>query len=92
MVGEVLYFDNGVVKMSQEGLSLPGFRSLYDHDKNKGKPLFKRYVEAIWYVYSKDSPYYYGMSLQERIDIYEEETCSPHPALSDRSEGGNTKL
>jgi hypothetical protein len=68
---EILFFDSGQVKITEEGLSVPSFRDLYEGDKNKGKPHFKRYIEYIWYLYSKDSPYY-DYSFKERVAVIEE--------------------
>lgn len=68
--GDILYIDSGVIKMVEEGLAIESFRELYEGDKNKGKPLFKKYIEAIWRVYSKDAPYYFSTSTQERISEY----------------------
>jgi hypothetical protein len=68
--GEILYMDSGIVKMVEEGLAIDSFRELYEGDKNKGKPMFKKYIEALWRVYSKDAPYYFSTSVQERISEY----------------------
>jgi hypothetical protein len=70
MSGEVLYMDGGIVKLTEEGLSLGSFSALYESDKNTGKPLFKRYIDAIWHVYSKSSPYY-SLSFDMRVDEYD---------------------
>jgi len=68
---DFIYFDKGVVKMTEEGLSIPCFKELYDRDKLKGKPSFKRYIEYIWYLYSKESPYE-NVSFVERLTLVEE--------------------
>lgn len=70
MSGEILYMDGGIVKLTEEGLSLGSFSTLYESDKNTGKPLFKRYIDAIWHVYSKNSPYY-SLSFDMRVEEYD---------------------
>ena len=68
--GEILYMESGQVQMTEEGLAFPSFRNLYDSDKNRGKPLLKKYIDALWYVYSKDAPNYYSTSEIDRIAAY----------------------
>jgi len=68
--GEILYMESGQVQMTEEGLAFPSFRNLYESDKNRGKPLFKKYIDALWYVYSKDAPSYYSTSEIDRIAAY----------------------
>ncbi len=70
--GEILYMESGQVQMTEEGLAISSFRDLYESDKNKGKPLFKKYIDAIWTVYSKDAPNYYSTSELDRISHYNE--------------------
>lgn len=66
---EILFIDRGVVKVTEEGMALPSFRVLFDEDKKAGKPVFKKRVEMLWYLYSKDSPYF-DMKVIERYDVY----------------------
>lgn len=69
---EVLFLDKGVVKMTEEGLMVPCFRELYDADKVKDKPRFKKKIEILWYLFSPDSSYN-GMSYIEKCEVVERE-------------------
>ena len=66
---EILFIDRGIVKITEEGMALPSFRVLFDEDKKAGKPVFKKRVEMLWYLYSKESPYF-DMKVVERYDVY----------------------
>lgn len=66
---EILFIDKGIVKITEEGMALPSFRVLFDEDKKAGKPIFKNRIEMIWYLYSKESPYF-DMKLVERHDVF----------------------
>ena len=68
---EILYYDNNVVKMLEEGMSIPEFKSYYDSDTSKGKSRFKERMDLLWHVYSKSSPYS-DLSLSERIEIIDD--------------------
>jgi len=70
MLGEILYIDGGIVKLTEEGLSLVSFSDLYKGDKNTGKPLFCHYIEAVWYMYSKSSPYY-SLPFEVRVEEFD---------------------
>lgn len=69
MSGEILYMDSGMVKLTEEGLSLVSFSDLYNGDKNTGKPMFRHYIDAIWHVYSKSSPFY-SLSFEMRVEEF----------------------
>lgn len=65
---EVLFFENGKVQMTQEGLSMPSMKKAYDNDKNTGKPKFKIFIELLWYIHSKESTYC-NIPLIDRISL-----------------------
>jgi valyl-tRNA synthetase len=43
--------------MSEQGMTLPESKAIWNMDKHKGKPFFNRIITYTFYVYNKDSIY-----------------------------------
>ena len=67
---DIFKFEKGKVHISDDGMDIPEIRSFYDADKKPGKPKFGSYMKALYYMYSKGSPYY-NMEVKERIQRIE---------------------
>jgi hypothetical protein len=57
MSNEILYLENGDVKISEQGMSLPEAKAIWNMDKHKGKPFFNRVITFTYYVHNKGSIY-----------------------------------
>ena len=67
---DIFVFERGKVNITDDGLDIPEIRTFYDADKKHGKPKFSAYMKALYYMYSKGSPYY-NMSVDDRIQRIE---------------------
>lgn len=67
---DIFVFERGKVNITDDGLDIPEIREFYDADKKHGKPKFSAYMKALYYMYSKGSPYY-NMSVDDRIQRIE---------------------
>ena len=67
---DIFVFERGKVNITDDGLDIPEVREFYDADKKHGKPKFSAYMKALYYMYSKGSPYY-NMSVDDRIQRIE---------------------
>ena len=54
---EFLYYENGRIQVTEELLSVPVFKDMYDTDKSKAKGKFRYYMLLMWYMHSESSPY-----------------------------------
>ena len=70
ITSDIFIFEKGNVSITDDGLDMPEIREFYDADKKNGKPRFKAYMKALYYMYSKGSPYY-NMTINERISRIE---------------------
>lgn len=52
-----LYIEDGIVKVTEEGMDLPVVRDLYNADKTKTKKFFMDSLKYTYYVYKKNGVY-----------------------------------
>ena len=71
MQNDILIYEDGKVCISQDALEIPEVKAFYDSDKKTGKPKFNAYMRALYYLYSKVSPYA-NMDFVERVHRVEE--------------------
>ena len=71
MQSDILIYEDGKVGITYDGLDIPEVRAFYDADKKNGKPKFSAYMKALYYIYSKSSPYA-NMDFAERINRVED--------------------
>ena len=67
---DIFIFERGKAHIADDGMDIPEVKAFYDSDKKNGKPKFNAYMKALYYMYSKGSPYF-NMSYEERIDRIE---------------------
>jgi len=67
---DILKLEKGIVGISDDGMDIPEIRDFYASDKRPDKQKFKYYMKALYYIHSKQSPYY-GMEYLDRIQIVE---------------------
>jgi hypothetical protein len=53
----ILEYKNNIVSISEQGLNLPEFRKIYDKDTTEKKEEFRKFIDYMWFVYSRDSIY-----------------------------------
>lgn len=62
---DIFIFEKGKVNITDDGMDIPEVKAFYDSDKKNGRPKFNAYMKALYYMYSKGSPYF-NMSYEER--------------------------